>query len=280
MKKPLFLLLLVCSNIYAESRPLPPVIDSSIYPKNSARKAALSSTNTTASANVMYDVLARLEQLQSEVQQLRGEVESQSRTIVDLKRRQGNIYTDLDMRLQELSKVEAGELVVSSMNSTVTDKANVAAGQLTSMASSVVQTGAAEITNTIPVVKNEAEMYQSAYQAFKNGHNTQSITAFKSLLATYPTGEFADNSQYWLGEAYKANGDLSASKVAFKKVVTHYRSSAKVPGALLKLGYIELSQNNTAQAKDYLTQVAVNYPGTKTAQLATDKLMTLGVMQR
>ena len=129
-----------------------------------------------------------------------------------------------------------------------------------------------------PATKNQKELYQAAYETLRNGHNTRAIAAFKSLLTEFPDGEFADNSQYWLGEAYKVNQDLNSAKDAFTKVVTHYGGSPKVPDALLKLGFIEVEQNNTAKARDYLTQVTVSYPGTTAAHLAAKKLTQMGVI--
>ena len=57
--------------------------------------------------------------------------------------------------------------------------------------------------------------------------------------------------------------------------MSQYSGSPKVPDALLKLGYIELEQNNMAKARDYLTQVTVSHPGTTAAHLAAKKLMQL-----
>ena len=130
-----------------------------------------------------------------------------------------------------------------------------------------------------PPVRNQKVLYQAAYETLRNGHNTRAIAAFKSFLIEFPESEYADNSQYWLGEAYKVNRDQESAKAAFTKVVTGYSGSPKVADALLKLGYIELEQNNDVKARDYLTQVTVNYPGTTAAHLATKKLIQIGVMQ-
>lgn len=266
MNKILLVLLCTCSSAYAGSRVLPPVIDNSIYPAGSGMAAS------SASSNVIYEVLGRLEQLQLEVQQLRGVVEEQSQTIVELKKRQGNIYSDLDLRLQELSKVntmlQSGEAI---------DNASLSGSDLIGGSkANTVKNDAAEV---VPVITDKTR-YQAAYQMLRNGHNTRAITAFNSLIADFPAGEYADNSQYWLGEAYKVNQNLEAAKVAFLKVVMKYAGSPKVPDALLKLGYIEFEQNNMAQARDYLTQVTVAHPETTAAHLAEKKLMQLSEIQR
>jgi len=272
-------MLCACSSVYAESRVLPPVIDNSIYPSGASYGAA------APSSSAMYEVLGRLEQLQNEVQQLRGVVEEQSQTIDGLKKRQGNIYSDLDLRIQELAGVNAlvnaGEIDAarSSLQSIVSPD-NAVYKQSVPKQQAVSEGGSAElpVIAAVPVVQDKTR-YQAAYELLRNGHNSKAIAEFKALLAASPKGEFADNSQYWLGEAYKVNQNLDAAKEAFLKVVMDYVDSPKVPDALLKLGYIEFEQNNLAKARDYLTQVTVAHPDTTAAHLASKKLMQIGALQ-
>ncbi len=275
-------MLCACSCVYAEPRVLPPVVDNSTYPGGSAY------SSSAPSNNAMYEVLGRLEQMQIEIQQLRGVVEEQSQTIIDLKKRQSNIYSDLDLRLQELTggpvktaaSVDSETSIVNSESAveSLVDNAVVAKGVKETAASVKQDSKLNGIVDEVAPVLNQKEMYQSAYETLRNGHNTRAISAFKALLAEFPAGEYADNSQYWLAEAYKVNQDLNSAKAAFTKVVTQYSNSPKVSDALLKLGYIELEQNNKAKARDYLTQVTVNYPGTTAAHLAAKKLMQMEVI--
>ncbi len=274
MNKSLLLMVCACSSVYAETRVLPPVVDNSIYP------AGASYGSAAPSANAMYEVLGRLEQLQEEVQQLRGVVEEQSQTIVNLKKRQGNIYSDLDLRLQELSGVK----VSTKRDSSDTDSAVQPVVALVENTDSAQQQGNETAENTDaalvkPVVVTDKARYQAAYELLRNGHNSRAIAEFKALLAASPKGEFADNSQYWLGEAYKVNQNLEAAKKAFLKVVMEYVDSPKVPDALLKLGYLEFEQKNIAKARDYLTQITVAHPDTTAAHLATKKLLQIEALQ-
>ncbi len=276
-------MLCVYSSVYAESRVLPPVVDNSTYRNQATQSSA------APSANAMYEVIGRLEQLQAEVQQLRGTVEEQSQMISDLKQRQGNIYSDLDQRLQELagSDVTVGENALAAANNRkgpsdlYSSGSDLATEKRTQPGNnSVVIKEEVKVTDVVAKtpLKNQKELYQAAYETLRNGHNTRAILAFKSLLLEFPNGEYADNAQYWLAEAYKVNQDLNSAKVAFTKVVTQYADSPKVPDALLKLGYIELELDNMAKARDYLTQVTVNYPKTTAAHLATKKLMQIGAL--
>lgn len=283
MKAAFVLMFCACSAAFAESRVLPPVIDSSIY---SNRSASSSVGSQQPSTHAMYEVMGRLEQMQLELQQLRGIVEQQSKTIVDLKQRQNNIYSDLDLRIQELTKTRSANNNGSDSGANQYSGAADISGKVDESQQLTVQDGSNADNKTSASsagaasgsIKNEKEAYNQAYETLRNGHNDRAINSFKTLLQAYPDGEYADNSQYWLGEAYKVNHDLESAKLAFTKVVTYYSSSPKVPDALLKLGYIELEQNNMAKARDYLTQVTVSHPGTTAAHLARNKLIQLGTM--
>lgn len=277
-------MLFTSSVVYAESRVLAPVSDNSSYPAGSR------SNRTKPSANAMFEVFGRLEQMQQEIQQLRGQVEEQSHLIVKLKRRQSNIYSDLDLRLQELSGegvVDRPELMSTSQNPRAGIRNSVGAvnsmGQVATQ--SILQQNVTRDERSTVVEKKKnvppktpKQQYLAAYEILRKGQSTRAISAFKSLISEFPKGEYAAKSQYWLGEAYKASKDLRSAKLAFIKVVTDYSSSRKVPDALLKLGYIELEQKNTVKAKSYLFKISKNYSGTTAAHLAKKKLMQMGVV--
>lgn len=245
---------------------------------------------TAPSDNAIFEVLGRLEQLQSEVQQLRGMVEEQSQTIADLQRKQNNMYSDLDERMQALSAAgqpaaaqpatgaqpdAAAAAAVPAPVAAVSAPAAPAAAPAAVApipAAPPTQAAVADSKPAAAVSANEKERYQAAYDTLRNGHNAQAVKMFQDLLRDFPAGEFADNSQYWLAEAYKINREFDAARAAFNKVVSQYPNSSKVPDALLKLGYIEFDLQNTAKARDYLTRVTTSYPGTTAAHLAEKKL--------
>jgi tol-pal system protein YbgF len=256
MKVRLFLMLCASSTVFAQSMPLPPVVDHSTYPAGSSYAPKPSSAST------LYELLGRMEQLQTEVQQLRGTVEEQGYAITELKKRQNTIYSDLDQRLQAL---ETGGAAMAQP-SAAPQPEPPAQVQAPIPAPAPVELGTAE---------SEKQRYQQAYETLRNGHYSQAIAEFNRFLNDYPAGVYADNAQYWLGEAYKVNQEVSSARDAFNKVVTNYPKSPKVPDALLKLGYIEYDQNNMAKAREYFTRVTVSYPGSTAAHLAAKKLQQM-----
>ncbi len=254
MTKKLLILLPFCSSVYADVRPLPPVVDNSIV-SNGAQY-----THAAPANGVVFELLGRIEQLQREVQELRGMVEEQGYQLSELKKRQNNIYTDLDQRLQALAN---GQPVPQN------------SGLLAGTDTAQTQQTETQAETSAPAQISDKDEYQKAYELLRNGHNSQAIKAFKAFIQKFPASEYADNAQYWLGEAYKVNQQPELAKAAFQKVIEHYPDSSKVPDALLKLGYIAIEQNNLAKARDYLTRVKVDYPGTAAAHLAEKRLLRL-----
>ncbi len=224
-----------------------------------------------SSGRVMYEVLDRLEQLQSEVQQLRGQVEQQNYTIEQLKKRQSTMYSDVDQRLQ----VMEGGGAPAAANQEMGGLQDAAAGN--NRDQEVLKDPAVQPQSTAAGVakSNEKQVYLEGYDQLRNGHYSQAIVLFNQVVVDYPDGEYADNAQYWLGETYKVNRNYTASRDAFQKLLSNYPDSPKVPDAMLKLGYLELEQNNIKKGRQYLVDVSMRYPGTTAANLANERLKLL-----
>lgn len=284
MKALLIMLLCICSAANAE--PLPPVIDNSMYPEGEITPAKPSSTNA------VYEMMGRLEQLQAEVQQLTGKIEEQANLIGEMKKSQSTMYSDLDGRIQGLEKKAEGVKSSTAENppmqegsvgseAKVTEPSVAAPSAATEAQQAPVQKQDAASASgeasapRLPSAGDEKQQYQQAYEALRNGHNAQAIAEFNTLLSKNPKGEYANNAQYWLGEAYRVNQDVDSARKAFNSVIENYPGSSKVPDALLKLGTIEIEQKNPAKAREYLTRVTADFPSSTAARLAAKKLLLL-----
>lgn len=240
--------------------------------------------------SAVMDIESRFEQLQNEVQQLRGVVEEQSQTIADLQRKQANMYSDLDNRVQALTPASpAPAAAATQAPATVSgaaaagavqpqDVPPVSAAGVATPASTPAPAGVAAQTVAGQAAAGkgiEKDRYQLAYDSLRNARYDQSIQMFEALLVDFPNGEYADNSQYWLGEAYGRKRDVEKAKLSFTKLLSKYPNSQKVPDAMLKLGYIEYEQQNMPKSREYLTQVIKAYPETPASFLAAKKLAQL-----
>lgn len=188
-------------------------------------------------------ILDSLNRLQSDVLQLKSKVTDQSRAITDLRIRQDRLE-----------------------------------GVRTSLLSSGQKyTNLAPLSSHDPsrVLPGEKNRYEYAYSIFRNGGYDQSIAEFQSIVKTYPNGEYADNAEYWTGEALLKKGDKASAMRAFDRVVRNYPRGAKVPDALLKLGITQASIGNKTKAREYYDYLIAAYPGTPSGQAAYTKRAAL-----
>ena len=285
-KTSLILILAACGN--AQAADLPAVIDNSSYPATAAVPA---NTGASASSSAMYELMQRLEQMQSDVQQLTGKVDEQAFLIDELKKRQSKLYSDFDERLQSIENkgssstqatpgatpetVPAGQAPVAPLPSVPeVAPATKSTPAIEAPVESAPVTPKAAATNT-EVTGPEKQDYSTAYNELRTGHTPQSIEQFKAFLSKYPNSLYANNAQYWLAEAYRVQQNNSAAFQAFVDVVEKYPNGAKVPDALLRLGMIEMEKNNSAKAREYFTRIATQFPKSQVAPIAEKKMLKL-----
>ena len=117
--------------------------------------------------------------------------------------------------------------------------------------------------------------YQRYYEALRAGNHSYAVTGFRNFVERFPGHDFADNAQYWLGEAYYVTRDYSTALGEFTRVVAEFPDSQKVPDALLKIGYVHYELKQWDQARETLSQVAARVPGTTVARLAEQRLQRM-----
>ena len=114
--------------------------------------------------------------------------------------------------------------------------------------------------------------YRAAVELVKTGSKDDAVSALRAFLEKYPRHEYADNAQYWLGEAFYAHKDYQHALVEFRATIETYPRGNKVPDALLKVGYCYQALGQTEKAKAVLEQVVNLYPKTEPAALASKRL--------
>jgi tol-pal system protein YbgF len=114
--------------------------------------------------------------------------------------------------------------------------------------------------------------YRAAVERVKAGDHAAGVAALRAFLARYPRHDFADNAQYWLGEAYYAQHDYAGALVEFRAVADTYPLGNKVPDALLKVGYCYQALGQKTKARAALEQLVTRYPKTEPAATAAKRL--------
>lgn len=208
----------------------------------------------------LVDMFNRIEKLQRDVQQLRGELEVQTHRLDEIQRRQREQYLDIDRRLLELETRSAGSVTQPPM--TATGNVNVPAPVAPPPVSPAVAANPAA---------GKAE-YDTALAILREGRYTDAAQAFKQFLARHPTSSYTGNANYWLGETYYVTRDFDQALNTFTGLVTNHPQSPKVPDSRLKIGYIQYEKKDWAAARQALEAVVTNYPVTTAARLASDRL--------
>lgn len=116
------------------------------------------------------------------------------------------------------------------------------------------------------------DAYRAAVELVRSGSHAPAIDALRAFLRSYPRHDYADNAQYWLGEAHYAQKDYPHALTEFRTVIETYPRGNKVPDALLKVGYCYQALGQTDKARAVLEQVVNLYPRTEPAGLAAKRL--------
>lgn len=222
------------------------------------------------------NVLARLDRLEQEVRELRGQVELQAHTIAQLKTQpnSGSKGPSNQMPLQQStsnSHYAPPENSVSSIQDQPSVDAEPGVSPLQGSQSNELGTPI-KTAETNDGVLTEQKTYQDAYDLLINKQYSKAKPALQDYIAEYPSGQFSVNAHYWLGEVSLLEGDTKSASKEFKLIINDYASSSKAPDAMLKLGFIYADEGKWQDARKQLTEIQKKYPDSSVAQLAEQRL--------
>ena len=221
----------------------------------------------------LIDMAQRMEEMQQELRELRGENERLAYELESLKKRQRELYLDIDRRMQEVEAGGVAAVAPASVPSTPSAPKPTAAAPAGTPKTTPAPSGA-KVATAAPAVASaqERDAYKSAFNLLKQGRYDSAITAFNQFLSDYPKSGYAANAQYWLGEAHYVSKDYHGALTEFQKVLGQYPDSNKVPDASLKLGFTYYELGQWEPARKALTEVTTKFAGTTVARLADQRL--------
>ncbi|MDA0748200.1 MAG: tetratricopeptide repeat protein [bacterium] len=103
------------------------------------------------------------------------------------------------------------------------------------------------------------DVYTRALQQYSARQYAEARASFLQVLELSPTGDMADNAQYWLGECAYASKDFHGALIAFQKVF-EFEHTEKDDDAQLKLGLCHLNLGEPQRALIELKRLVVDYP--------------------
>ncbi len=198
---------------------------------DASQQATMASAAPTASnkgsSGIVSELSARVEQLQQEVEMLRGRVEEQDNSLKRLQEESQTRYLDLDRRLAALVKTPSS----------------------------------ATADNSASLGESADALYQRAMSFIRDKKYPEASDAFERFITSYPKDPLISNALYWSGEVWLVRGELDRALAQFKRVVKEFPNSEKAADATYKVGVTLHRQDKTAEAKVWLKKVIVNYQG-------------------
>lgn len=263
------------------------VAESSGY--DDSEPALARDTSDTGSDNTNVNLINKIQGLQQEIQELRGQLEVQAHDINILKEQQLAFYHDLDSRISTSPAIKAAKNQSTPSRVLQIDEKPApmrhVAAETPKMASvpsekpisqTQASSPAAIVTTTSNNPADEQISYLKAYELVKNKQYDEALVAMQSFTQKHPTGGYTANAEYWLGELYLVKQNYADAINHFSIVLQQFPSSSKYSASLLKLGYALADAGRMTEAKQRLHEVMNKYPDTPTANLARLKLETLG----
>ncbi|MBO1256143.1 tol-pal system protein YbgF [Alteromonas sp. 5E99-2] len=199
------------------------------------------------SRNVMQQSLqTQLDDMQYEVDELRGTVELHTNQLEKVLQRQRELYLEIDKRVESLKSTQ---IQVPTTTPTINEPIASVESQL-----------------------GESESYDKAVNLIlKTREYDKAIPAFREFLQAYPNSEFADNAYYWLGQLLFNKKEWADAESSFSTVVNNFADSTKRADAMLKLGVIKQNLGQGSQANVWFERVLSEYPNSSAAKLARSR---------
>ena len=220
----------------------------------------------------VVELLRQLEQVNTELARLRGQLEVIGNENQQLQKRQRDFYLDIDSRLKRLEGAPAAPASPTGGAPPTTPPA--APPPPVSAAPPSVEPVAARVPSREDQAR-EVKAYDAASNLFRRNDFASAIEAFRAFVKDHPGSQLAPNAGYWIGISYANLRDYRSALAAQEEVITKYPQSAKAPDALLAIAAIQAEQGDNGSARNTLEDIIARFPGSEAAGKARTRLAAL-----
>ena len=215
-----------------------------------ALESRVTQTEQLLQGSALAELSTRIDQLESQLRALRGELETQANEQAALRKQLTDLAGELDRRL-------VAAPVPVAVPATVATASPPAA--------------AAEPDTLGPV-----QRYQLAFEALRAADYPKAIAGFDDMIARYPDHALATNARYWLGRSLVLQQDHARAVDAFAAALAGPLESARVPDAMLRKAQSELQLGRRDAASATLQQLIERFPDSEPARQARGLLTQAG----
>ena len=218
------------------------------------------------------DLAMRVEQLQEQIEALHSSLERTVKQLEgisqELASARGSATSGYYLPPVSAAPAPGGGAAATEPTGTPGAAAGAAAGVTTGAAAGATGSESPE------------ELYRAAYEDYMRGNYQLAADGFAEYRRRWPSTELSDNALYWIGECLDAQDETEEALAIFNQVLEEYPASDKAPAAQLKKGLLYLKLGDKGQGVLNLQYVVYEHPGTREADLARERLRSLGMTIR
>lgn len=208
----------------------------------------------------LSQLLTQFTDLQQQVQDLRGKLETQKHDLQVMQDQMRSQYQDFDKRLTQkpaVAPVPAATASATKPKVAMVDDSNAATPDAEPAAATQDNGDAA---------------YQAAYDLLTKKKYAQASPAFQSFIKKYPNNKNIADARYWLGMVYVVQGQPENAIPQFQAVARKNVQSKRVPDAIYQLAMAYYAKGDTKRAIAGLKLVQEKYPDSTAAKNAKNRL--------
>jgi tol-pal system protein YbgF len=200
----------------------------------------------------MLDLQSRIDALNTDIRNLRGQNEETTHGLQDAEKRQKDFYVDLDTRLRHFESAE--------------EAAKAAAQAAAEAAAKAPAAQAAPVDPSDPVPEDRA--FEAAYSLFKAGSYANAVKAFQDFIKKFPDSARVPDANYWLGNAQFAMKDYKGALDTYEGFIKDFADSPRAPDVLYGIARCQQGLKRSVAARKTLKKLVAKYPTSEAAAKA------------
>jgi len=188
----------------------------------------------------LLELANQIEQLRSEVANLRGQNEQLAREVSELQRKQKDVQSGLEERLKQ---VEPTTVSLDGRDFTAAPA--------------------------------EQRDYEAAMAVLRRSDFPAAAAAYAGFLQRYPESGYTPSVLYWLGNAQYANRAYKEAIESHRRLIAEFPGHQRVPEGMLALANSQVELKDSRAARRTLEDLVKMHPGSEAATVARERLTRL-----
>jgi tol-pal system protein YbgF len=193
----------------------------------------------------MLDLQSRIDALNTEIRDLRGQNEVITHGLQDAEKREKDFYVDLDTRLRHFESAEEAAKEASAAKAT-----------------------AAPVSDDPfdPVAEDRA--YEAGYGMYKSGSYANAVKAFQDFVKNFPDSVRVPNANYWMGNAQLAMKDYKNALDTYEAYIKNFPEERRTADVMYGIARCEYGLKKPNSGRKTLKKLVAKYPTSEAAAKA------------